>query len=443
MQKMLQQAQKTVEQQVRAIIERLPQRDLIPVARREYWISAILRAYPREAIWHAERLGGFGGSQIGALVMNANGKRATFSSARKIVRQSLMFELPDEPNEHMQRGKDTEGWNKAWFHQKFRCRTDAKAFEILSKGRGSRPWMRYSPDDTLVFDQGQFKGELALIDYKSPSEVSDEANDEGISFDYLCQLTQGAIIGSENGLKFSRYFLSQLDWKGWNLVVHHAPVDAALMKEVERAGDHFWNEFVMKGEVPPYVARLAVDEEVQLSLMDQAEKIAEKVALFKELERRADEEKEELKKVMDQHRLWGATAKYPSVSIQCDRTMDFESAAKRLGDEMAQGCLKPKYDIERLVRLAKELGANPEQLKKCAKEFVPDTDLYVKALQAAGEDPDEFIAAKYTYRLTPAVKQAAVQRVDAILAPPDFSGEGNDDSSREAPGQDAQRMVSG
>ena len=137
------------------IINGLPQREAIVEGDARHWVAEVVERYDDLSIWHAIRAGGFGGSQIGALVRNHCGQRADHQqSAHDIVEGALLRRLPDEPNGQMRRGVAMEPQHRQWFYEKHGAVRDTKGFETLSKNTGPRPWMRYSPDD-LVFTSPQ------------------------------------------------------------------------------------------------------------------------------------------------------------------------------------------------------------------------------------------------------------------------------------------------
>src|SRR5690625_2513931 len=67
------------------------------------WLRATLATDPSRINWHIRRAGGFGGSEMGALVA-AIQNRSGRMSPHRIIRQKLLRLPPDRPNVDMRRG---------------------------------------------------------------------------------------------------------------------------------------------------------------------------------------------------------------------------------------------------------------------------------------------------------------------------------------------------
>lgn len=69
------------------------------------WLEAMTRRDPKRLMWHLERLrAGFGGSEIGTLILDALGRSGPFTSARELVNEKLMRILPQSTTHQMRKG---------------------------------------------------------------------------------------------------------------------------------------------------------------------------------------------------------------------------------------------------------------------------------------------------------------------------------------------------
>jgi len=144
---MEQEARTEVTRRVWDIVNRLPQREAIRESDASTWVDEVVGAHGEAALWHAVRLGGFGGSEIGVLIRNRHGERADHgASAHDIVEAKLMRRAPLEETSHLRRGHENEEIHARRFWQKWNATRDESVYEALKNAKGSHPWMRYSPD---------------------------------------------------------------------------------------------------------------------------------------------------------------------------------------------------------------------------------------------------------------------------------------------------------
>lgn len=374
---------KEIRERTQAIIDRLPQRDLIDSADARAWLDEVMHRFPEQAPWHATRAGGFGGSQIGELVRNFHGVRGDHSSAHDIVESSLLRRTPDAPTSDMLRGVGVEEWHRQWFMQKYMAQRDDAGFRLLSKSTGPREWMRYSPDELCFMPQGTFdvQRELrpgedprprVLGDYKAPSQVSDR---DLISYQYKCQLHMGKLVLEHNGLNVDGMILSQFDWKGWRLkddVVYHDP---DMDQHIMQAGDHYWFECVMKGRVPEYVRKERLDEGLDAALK---ERFANASFAFSRLKAFSGVLEEEASKIM---------------SDMKESLGDFQFGSAKLMLDGVSVSASPVFDEDKVRDLLPEAVFNQIPLKgNTTRRY--DQDAMVKALRDLGVDTKEFLLPK-------------------------------------------------
>lgn len=344
-----------------SIIDALPQRAAIESADARAWVDDVVGRYGDLAAWHATRAGGFGGSQIGALVRNFSGQRADHEqSAHDIVAGALLRKTPDEPNGHMRRGIAMEDQHRRWFYEKYGAVRDERGFKLLSKGVGSRAWMRYSPDDlVLMAAPGQTQIQRYLIDFKAPSNV-DAA--EAVAFQYACQLHMGSRVCEHNGISVDAMLLSQFDWAGWQLKDDLVDQIEGLNELIESAGDHYW-AYVLRGEVPPYVRKERIGDEADLQkqLNEPALRLARLKAIVTALEKRVKLVEQEVKPVVEKLHFGTSKLQLSGIAYSAVAVLDEEQIRASLPEEVIlslplKASSTKQYDGTKMAAAMREAG---------------------------------------------------------------------------------------
>lgn len=415
-----------VRDRVWSIVNALPHRSAIAESDARGWVDEVVNLHGEQAIWHAIRLNGFGGSEIGVLVRNRGGIRADHqASAHDIVAGKLMRKAPTETSSHMTRGHENEEPHARRFYQKYGASRDLEAFEALKNAQGKRPWMRYSPDDvvqmpvTLVLDESgayypsQRDGAMRrwLIDYKAPSKV--EQSDE-IAFQYACQLSQGAILCAETGVNLHGTMLSQFDWANWSLKDDVILWDQSLGELVLDAGNFYW-EMVSRGEVPDYIRTPEVSgmDSFAADYMAAAEMYASLSAMSAAADQRAQEIRKRLLMPIEKMRLAGQKITFgigaPVLTIGAKQMLDRDAARKVLTDAQLTACSsKPTYDGD---AMASHLRAAGVDLKQFREYDLDATKVYAMASEA-GLDAEALVAEQITLTAGQSVKQKMIGFID-------------------------------
>lgn len=365
------------------IVDALPQRDLIGASDARQWIADVVHAHGEMSIWHAIRLGGFGGSEIGVLVRNKMGERADHqASAHDIVMGKLMRRAPLETSAHMTRGHENEEPHARRFWIKYGAVRDEQAYNALKNAQGRRKWMRYSPDDmvlmplqpvldasgvlTAISTPGQMH--RWLIDYKAPSKV--EESDE-IAFQYACQLTQGAILCAENEVPIEGMMLSQFDWANWALKDDVLGWDEGLGLTVIEAGDYYW-DFVMQGQVPPYVSKPVFQglDAYTSKHLAMAQAYASLSALSDAAKKRADQIRQHLMAPLNGLKVGDSKINFghgdPVLSMSAQKLLDRDLAVKLFDESQLAQCTGSKvvYDAEAMAALLRSQDQNLKPFRK-------------------------------------------------------------------------------
>ncbi len=391
-------SEEAIKRQVWAIIDRLPQRGVIEQSDARQWVDEVVASHGKKALWHAARAGGFGGSQIGVLVRNFHGIRADFQdSAHDIVEGSLLRRTPDKPTAAMQRGISMEAWHRQWFLAKYAAQRDAVGFEALSKHAGPQAWMRYSPDELCIFPQSSGlpsrDGRLTrvLVDYKSPTSVK---LGDSVSFQYACQLHLGRLVAEHNNVAIDAMMLSQFDWGGWSLKDDFIEHDAALDEAIMEAGNHYWNEYVMRGQVPAYInkPRLENAEALQERLYTASYALATMRAVSDALSDEADKIATEMRGLLGEYKFGNQKLPLNGMTVTAAKSLKTEEAVKALPAEVvAQLPLKAtatkKYDEKAMVKYLKDSGVDVSQFVMPGNI---DPDALSQALIENGQDVENF-----------------------------------------------------
>lgn len=233
---------------LRVILRSLPQYCFVQ-ERVDQWIEHVLSTDPERAEMHANKLGGFSSSEIGILVSNSEGIHDPSGSAHEIISAKLLFSMPDQ-SDQFRRDIMMEPIHRQLFierHERLGCTIDNDLLYRFMNAQGPRKWMRYCPDDVVVMTRmaGQPR---AVVDYHHPVTVHDS---ERIEYGHLCQLHQGRLVAEHNNFPIDMLWVSRLNYETFTPVVSNIQYDPVLAERIIEAGDRYWNEFVMSGEVPP------------------------------------------------------------------------------------------------------------------------------------------------------------------------------------------------
>lgn len=257
------------------ILSRLPQASVIRPEDAERWLSRVVKWHGDRAEFHAMRIRGLGGSEIGAVIRGLNNiAESGFSSLEWVVQQKLMLRSPMRETVHTRRGIVLEDLaRRAFFHRYGGEPANAAVRAMRSaEPRKGYEWLVGNPDDIVRMTSG-----FMVNDYKVPNCFSDE-----IPFDYDAQVHHYGLIAKTAGIPIRGGMITQLDlapeladslvaryqtmspndiddfarliaktdMPGFRVVSHVVPVNREMQLDILDCGSHCWNEFVLKGVVP-------------------------------------------------------------------------------------------------------------------------------------------------------------------------------------------------
>lgn len=432
---------------VRQKVDALPQRDLIAEHDARFWIEEVVEKYGELALWHASRAGGFGGSQIGTLVRNHLGLRADHSSAHDIVEGALLRRIPDEPNGHMRRGVWMEPHHREMFYDRWGARRDEEGFKLLSSSTGARSWMRYSPDELCWMPGAVLEQPAAavriLADFKAPSTA------HKVNFEYQCQLAMGNVICRQVGLQVHGLMLSQFDWANWDMKDEWVESSEELENHLTAAGDHYWNEFVLRGLVPPYVQRPRLDPsgDIVNEVAAPLTQLSRLKALASFVDKKVEELEAQVKPKLAELRFGMAKLTVGGISYSATQDIDMEQVREKLPqavleDLPLQRSSTKRWDEKMLVARIKAIAPQAD-LKDCLKVNNLEADAVRAALIEHGADPDAIVTEKLISRVDKGVAEQTVMwaqthveqliggAAHAVAALVNVSAVGEDDEDRE------------
>lgn len=359
---------------IEKLINELPQASVLEAADRVRWLKGIEHSHSELAEWHAKRLFGFGGSEIGAILRHELKSTAGgFSTAQRIIEQKLLKRLPERQTIHMLRGTTLEHLARLAFMYRYGATPDHKAISAMSKphGRSGYEWLVGNPDDIV-----KINGKRLIPDYKVPSHFS-----ENVDYDYDCQLHHYALGAQLRGIKVDGLVLAKLDldtqiagslmskvetatdeqmhemaqmiakadMPGLRVVAIEVPLRREMQLNILDIGKTYWNEFVVKGQVPDSqpepMIELSPDGVIEIA------KYQAQYALASAGAKRLGEIKKRVSDVIK------------------ERLINVEIANHSLPVEYVNVGTKNQINEKRLAEEAKSLGASDEQLHVRTAEY--------------------------------------------------------------------------
>ena len=379
-----------LERRLAGLIDRLPQRAVIQDHHATRWLertiamsiervelehgegNASIAQVHSHALWHVRRASAIGGSEIGTIVKHFRGDRGNFTSAKNLAMEKLLIMSPQRSTPEMARGNRAEPWLQRMYHEQHGVRSDEAMLDLMKGYRWSRlPQLVGTPDDIVILPDGRRR----LVDYKCPSaDVNEEYEKNGVSFDYVCQVHHYGILSQSSGGRFDEMEVAVFDPRYFVIHQYKVERDTALIQEIMKAGQVFWDEFVMHGLIPDDLApdALEIQEGEMYDLGVQAVMLK---VMGDELEVRR---KEILSRISAMGSEW------------------HELATGKLDMGFASFTRARKWDEAALIDLAGAIGVDPQtHLKDTGK---PDNEKAVALLAALhkriteGEDPAPILA---------------------------------------------------
>ena len=257
-------------EQAKRIIDNLPQRNVMKEEDIANWLATKLKEDPERLIWHARRLGCFGGSDIGVLVAEMRNNNATsvdqqyhtFKSARDIISEKLCIILPGAQDEEIdeadtKRGSIGENFLANLLVDQFK----SNGWEVsvdndtMDAMKGSlrdpdHPWLEGNIDLALLINNNI----RILTDIKWPRSGNAQKTQSNCPFSHVAQLHQYKLCGKRlaTPIDYDKMVLASFDSDTFQFYPAEVEYDEQLEKDILAAGDHYFQNYLLKGKIPPY-----------------------------------------------------------------------------------------------------------------------------------------------------------------------------------------------
>lgn len=176
----------------------LPQFSRIRREDAQRWIKHVAERQPDRLLWLIDRLGaGFGGSESGALLLEAMGRPAPFSSATELVNEKLMRILPSPTNRFMRKGTILE---EAVIKATLILYGGEKDNAVLDSFKNSHPNDPFGISGNIDFPWIRADGIRVLADIKVPGSGEEQLSNVDKEFHYCVQLNHYNLMSQARNL---------------------------------------------------------------------------------------------------------------------------------------------------------------------------------------------------------------------------------------------------
>lgn len=455
---------------MRQILDSLPQLSVIDPEDATRWVAGILKSHGSRADWHARRLLGIGGSEMGAVVSFYRGEKSEgFSSVEEVTEGKLMKRLPGFETWHMRRGNVLEVLARQTFLDKVKGTIDHEAMNALSRASklAGYEFMVGNPDDIVLID-----GKRYIAEYKVPNTYSEE-----VEFDYEVQTHHYATLAKMAGIPIDGIYLVKLDLPsqmtkhltdtisnmiptqvaelarsinkvnlpGCRVVPLEMGINKSLQVELLAAGKDLWNDFVLKGRVPMTSVRelVTLDKPMELELARYQQQYMMAKSGIKHLESVVSQASSGIATVLKDVDFEGKKLPLSIVGVKrngLDSKAMIDEALKRGAFEKELQGDKRTYSVSALLEEIERLGGNQDasNLYELAMEsskaeaFLRDRGANLESLRTPGlairqstKKEDAEVAAIF--------RDAAAERFGAWIEESLISNQGEESDFSDAP----------
>lgn len=335
------------------------------------WVETIIATQPDRALWHVQRLGQFGGSEIGPLVQAERNRQAKTVSDMGHSHQSdwdifalkFLKKVPAPSDEFaaLQRGTIMEPMIRELYHaavcRQFNTTNVVRRQDLIEKITAARLNPKYSDLDfgrVQVDDILEVNGKhRILIDYKAPSKggLQTLLNSEPLM--YSSQVVLGKIIAERIGVNIDEVRVVPFDYDNFNFPtiedtsLLQIPNEPDFEKEIIEVGNMYFDKLV-KGEWPsPSFPKYALESSNDIP-KEKLQTMNEWV-VYREIVAQAQAE---------------VNARLPEIeslleTIKQTRQDDFRM---EIGPYNLTGATKMKFSKEKAVKRLEGLGTDPSLL---------------------------------------------------------------------------------
>lgn len=420
----------------------LPQRDVVEQEDAQKWLENILKWHKPRAAWHADRLRGIGGSEMGAVVRGMmNLEETGFANFERVAEHKLMKRLPDFETHHMKRGTALERLAQLTFCYRQNAVRDLESIRKIEKGSSVKglEWLVGNPDDVAFLASGG----RWMVDYKVPNVV-----DDSILFDYEVQLNHYSINAELQGIKLDGMLLAKLDLApeianslvdrvelmadaelkelaktiakvnlpGFRILPIVVPPNPTLRQQILECGNQFWNDFILKGVVPNQRKELLPVSELTAEKISKFQlQYASAKAGINQLNVIASEAENAIAEMLEGVDFKDKVFPETIVAIKeksLDKTLVIQEALLRGATEEELQTDKKTYSVDALVDEIKRLGGDASS--DALYEKSSDAKKAEAFLASKGVPVDEFRQAGVSLRVS--TKKADKETMTALEA---------------------------
>ncbi|WP_299201865.1 hypothetical protein [uncultured Amphritea sp.] len=175
------------------------------------WLQTTLERDPKRILWHLKRQAAVGGSEIGTLLLEAQGLTPPFARTGATLAAEKLFKIPPtSPLPHMLRGILLEKAVIQAMHTIYGGQRDFEAEAAFKNQSNTKtPALAGNPDLYWMLNDKRI-----LTDIKVPmssTELEEQGSDNHKLFTYKSQLHQYDLIGQEKGIIADQMVIAELD----------------------------------------------------------------------------------------------------------------------------------------------------------------------------------------------------------------------------------------
>lgn len=419
----------------------LPQFSRIRREDAQRWIKYTAERQPDRLLWLLDRLGsGFGGSEAGALLLEAMGRPAVFSSAAELINEKLMRILPSPTNQYMRKGIVLE---KAVIMATLRLYGGEIDRGTLAAFEQPNPNDPFGVAGNIDFPWLRQDGTRWLIDVKVPGSGEEQLSSNDKDFHYCVQLNHYNLLAKARNLpEFDKLanihlelppvltdaFVARLTKGGQaelpfvvdemvNLLKYQRPgmqlnfseqpinptiqfngVDRPLENLIKEICAANW-QAAIDGNVPPLEVRADynLDEENRLKLSQLESELVALQAAQKITESKIDQIQQAIKAICADINTKGALSQTGHLNINRKPTVDEQAAEfilARYGIELdAVRVEREKLGVRdyNTLAMAEKLREQNVDISAFLNPAPLDVEKIISAMENVGENPERIV----------------------------------------------------
>ena len=193
---------------IKAAISALPHSSKIQQEDLKNWLRSVTESDPKRIEWHLQRASGVGGSDIGVLLLEAQGLTPPFGrTGVQMASEKMLKSAPSKPLPHMMRGIILEAPLIEAIQRIYGGSRDSYAEELIREAN--------IPNRNGNCDfYWNLSGQRILVDTKVPMSATEQneiCSENHKLFSYKAQLNHYDLLGESQGVKADKMVIAELD----------------------------------------------------------------------------------------------------------------------------------------------------------------------------------------------------------------------------------------